>query len=133
MGRIQNNSFGAVLIACFLVGDAGAADLGVAAEDRLHFFATCAGRLSALMEHQWMFDGAGSEITLQQNVAVISVLDAIMPAGQGPQVLGWRISAKVAHRALLSSAAFSTDPQQALAAARQAEVLILPCTSMLLG
>jgi hypothetical protein len=56
-----------------------------------------------------------------------------MPPGQDPTVLGWRIEAKVAHRALLSSAAFSGDPRLAAAATRQADHLVAPCTALLLG
>lgn len=133
MGSLRKHTLGAILSAAMIPFAAGADDLGVAPPNQLHVFATCAGRLSALMEHQWMFDGPASDLTQKQNQAVVAVLDAITPPGQGPVVLGWRIEAKVAHRALLSSAAFTTDPRRTSSAARHADDLVRPCTAMLLG
>lgn len=133
MGSFRKHTLGAVLSAAMIPFAAGADDLAPAPPDQLHFFATCAGRLSALMEHQWMFDGPASDLTQKQNQAVVAVLDAITPPGQGPAVLGWRIEGKVAHRALLSSAAFGRDPRLTASAARQADDLVRPCTAVLLG
>lgn len=108
---------------------AGIAD----AEQQLRTFATCAGRLSAQMEWQWMFDGEGSETTQHQRATVIELLRAVMPDGRGREVLAWRINAKVAHRALLTRASFNDDPGDAAWALETATNLTADCTALLLS
>ena len=54
-----------------------------AQEDPVRFFATCAGRLSAEMEFQWMFDGARADTIQSERASVLDILDAIMPPDQG--------------------------------------------------
>ncbi|KMW56412.1 hypothetical protein AIOL_001366 [Candidatus Rhodobacter oscarellae] len=103
------------------------------ADAQLHGFATCAGRLSALMEHQWMFDGAASEETEHSRALVIDILDAMMPADRGRDVLSWRIEAKVAHSALLTRASFAQEPRDRIWAARTALRLTEDCQRFLLG
>lgn len=102
-------------------------------DDQLRVFANCAGRLSALMEHQWMFDGPGSEDTAAERALLIDLIEAIMPANRGREVLAWRIDAKMAHAMLLNRAAFSQDPREAVWAARMAERLVGQCRSYLLS
>jgi hypothetical protein len=133
MGSLRKHTLGAVLLAAMVPFAAGADDLVPAPPDQLRFFATCAGRLSALMEHQWMFDGPGSEVTAKQKQATNALLKAIMPPGQAQKVLGWQIEAKVAYRALLMNAVFVSDPRSGAFAVRRAEDLLRPCTALLLG
>ncbi len=102
-------------------------------DQQLSFFASCAGRLSATMEHQWMFDGPGSETTERQRNAVVDILETMIPKGQGRAVLALRIEAKMAHAALLTRATFSTEPQDAKWALRTAERLTSDCKSFLLS
>jgi hypothetical protein len=106
---------------------------GPASADPVRDFAVCAGRLSALMEEQWMFDGPGSEATERQLGAMVSLVEASMQAGEGPQVLNWRIGAKVAYRSLLFQARFGDDPGLAKTAAARAEALAAECRSMILS
>lgn len=101
--------------------------------DPLRTFANCAGRLSAFMEYQWMFDGEGSEQTQMQRAAMLDLIEATMAPDQARQILHWRISAKMAHAALLTRATFNDDPADALWAQRAAERLRLGCTSLLLS
>ena len=103
------------------------------AEDQLRTFAACAGRLSAMMEYQWMFDGPASETTKAQRAAVLELIDAIMPPGRGPEVLNWRISAKQAQSALLTRATFNDDPNDAKWAAQRAANQLTDCTGFLLS
>jgi hypothetical protein len=103
-----------------------------AADPLLREFSVCAGRLSALMEDQWMFDGPGSERTQTELAAIVSLIDASMPQGAGRQVLAWRIDTKVAHRALLHQARFVADPRLSQSAATRAEALAAECRSMVL-
>ena len=104
----------------------------IAGDALLDTFATCAGRLSAQMEYEWMFDGPAAERTGAQRAAMVALLAAILPEGRGPEVLARRISAKAAHSALLTRATFGDDPHAGWAA-RRAEVLVAECTALLLG
>jgi hypothetical protein len=111
----------------------GAVPAPAAANPLLRDFAVCAGRLSAVMEDQWMFDGPGSEHTEAELLAMVSLIEASMETGQGRQVLGWRVSAKVAHRALLHQARFAQDQSVAETAAARAEALTAACRTMILS
>jgi len=104
-----------------------------AADPLLREFAVCAGRLSAVMEDQWMFDGPASEQTADELAAVVSLIDASMPTGAGRQVMAWRIDAKVAQRALLHQARFARDTRLVETAAARAEALAANCRSMILS
>jgi hypothetical protein len=112
---------------------AGMLTTGPASADPVRDFAVCAGRLSALMEEQWMFDGPGSETTERQLGAMVSLIEASMHDGEGREVLDWRIKAKVAYRSLLFQARFGDDPGLAKTAAARAEALAAECRSMILS
>lgn len=103
------------------------------ADPLLRDFAVCAGRLSALMEDQWMFDGPGSEQTQTELQAMVSLIEASIAPYEGRQVLGWRVNAKLAHRTLLAQARFATDPAVAETAAARAEALAADCRGMILS
>ena len=80
-----------------------------------------------------MFDGAASERTMEQRAHVLDLIEAIMPADMGRDVLHWRISAKLAQSALLTRSVFNDDPDDALWAARMADRFTKDCTSLLLS
>jgi hypothetical protein len=90
-------------------------------------FATCTGRLSALVEYQWRSDGPASEDTARQRDAMADLLAAVTPPEAGMQAMALRIEAKVAHAALLAQARFDRRAQA------QALRLIGPCRGLLLG
>jgi hypothetical protein len=117
-------------LAVFMLGATGAPG---AADPLLREFAVCAGRLSALMEDQWMFDGPGSERTAAELGAVVSLIEASIAPGEGRQVMAWRVDAKVAQRRLLHQARFAEDPRLAETAAARAEALAASCRSMILS
>ncbi len=100
---------------------------------QLRTFATCAGRLSAVMEYQWMFDGEASEQTKLQRAAVIDLVEAVMPPDRGRDVLHWRISAKLAQSALLTRATFNDNADDAAWARQQAAQFERACTGLLLS
>ena len=104
-----------------------------AADPLLREFATCAGRLSAVMEDQWMFDGPASDQTKGELAAMVALVEASMPPDSGVRVMDWRIKAKVAQRALLHQARFRTDARLSAAAMARAEALTAECRSLLLG
>ena len=103
------------------------------AGDPLRFFASCAGRLSAEMEFQWMFDGAASEAVEAERDSVLDILDAIMPRDQGRSVLNWRIEAKMAQAALLTRAVFGTDERVQHRARLMAKRNLETCRAQLLS
>lgn len=102
-------------------------------DTQLRTFAACAGRMSAIMEYQWMFDGTASEQTQRQRAAMLDLIAAIMPADRGREVLNWRISAKMAQSALLTRATFNDDREDAAWASRMAEQQARECTALLLS
>ncbi|MEY4984865.1 MAG: hypothetical protein RIR62_3131 [Pseudomonadota bacterium] len=95
------------------------------------YFATCTGRLSALMEHQFLTDGPASDATRDRRDAMAEILDALAPPDQTARLMALRVDAKAAHRALLEQARFGPDPDRR--AAGQADRLIAACTGLLLG
>jgi hypothetical protein len=111
----------------------GAAPAPGATDPLLRDFAVCAGRLSAVMEDQWMFDGPASEQTAEELHAMVSLIEASMPEGAARQVLALRIDAKMAHRALLHQARFISDQRLAETAAARAEALAAGCRAMILS
>lgn len=117
-------------LAVFMLGVAPAPG---AADPLLRAFAVCAGRLSAVMEHQWMFDGPASEVTAVELKAMVTLIDASMPVGEARQVMAWRIDAKVAQRGLLHQARFAQDQRLAKKAAARAEALAAECRAKILS
>ncbi len=102
-------------------------------DNQLLQFATCAGRLSALMEHQWLIDGPASERTAKEVAAFSDLVQALIAPDQGRRVLALRIEAKVAQRALLMQADFGRDPRLTAHAARRAAELIGACRAIALS
>lgn len=102
-------------------------------DEQLRFFASCAGRLSAQMEFQWMFDGEASELTKQQRAGVLEILEAMIPQGRGSEVLAWRIEAKQAQAVLLTRGIFNENQRDAKMAQRLALRQISECRSVLLS
>lgn len=107
--------------------------LPAAADPLVREFAVCVGRLSAVMEDQWMFDGPASEKTKEELAAMVGLVEASMPEGAGAQAMDWRIKAKVAQRALLAQARFARDPRVAERAAARAEALAASCRALVLS
>lgn len=112
------------LVAVWQAPQALAFDEGTAA---LNQFAVCAGRFSALMEHQWLVDGPASEQTARHRAAMLSLVDAVQSNGNAVQAMHWRVSAKVAHAGLLSRAHFAQDA----VAARQSDALLQGCRDLI--
>lgn len=87
-------------------------------EDPLHLFATCAGRFSAEMEHQWLLSDPGADLMAARRAAMLELVAAVGTPETASRALALRIEAKVAHKALLSRATFGGDPWAADMAAR---------------
>ena len=96
-------------------------------------FAGCTGRLSALMEHQWLLSDPEADRTETRRAAMIALLDAVTPPDAALAALARRIEAKQAQAVLLTRATFGQDPAQAAFAATRAEAEIARCLANLLG
>jgi hypothetical protein len=99
----------------------GFAGCGPASADPLlRDFAICAGRFSALVEHQWLVDGPASEVSADTLDSLLALVAAVEEPGMDATVMGWRLEAKVAQKALLTRAHFAQD---SLAEKRASELL----------
>lgn len=116
----------ALVVALAPFGPAGAET--DAATEQLRFFATCTGRLSALMESQWMFDGPASDLTKDRRDAMLSLVEAVALPEDARRVLLWRVEAKQAQAALLQQAHFG-QAQAAETARRLSDRLVQDCTA----
>lgn len=100
-------------------------------DPQLQFFASCAGRLSATMEHQWNYDTASADITRTRRAHMIDLVSATMPEDSGRDVLMVRIEAKHAQARLLRRAVINRDQDDANWAHSRANALLQDCTSVL--
>lgn len=96
-------------------------------------FAVCTGRLSALMEHQWLISDPAADETHDLRAAMIQLLEAVTTPQTARAALYVRIDAKVAHAGLLTRATFNTDPKDADWAKHRASEQIGACQAMLLS
>ncbi|WP_321364125.1 hypothetical protein [uncultured Celeribacter sp.] len=99
----------------------------------LRSFAYCAGRFSAELEFSWMFAEMDSDRIARERLAMISLLDAVSPLDEGPNVLHLRLVAKFAHSELLTRMRFNTRPEEAAIARQRAEVEIAQCRALILS
>lgn len=95
-------------------------------------FATCTGRLSATMEHQWLMSDPASAETARQRAAMIDLMEAVM--GDDPdRMLQLRIEGKMAHAALLQRGYLNADAEDAAWAQRRSANEIGYCLHLMLG
>jgi hypothetical protein len=123
---------------CVAAGMVSATPIPVSPTQQAQVFAVCAGRLSALTEHQWLTDGPASEKTARLRDAFADLLEAVEPEARaagmpGTSTIAWRVGAKAAERALLDDALFATDPGRRKRAGAAAEANIAACRGLILG
>ncbi|MBS0123175.1 hypothetical protein [Thetidibacter halocola] len=118
-----------VAMACLATGV-----LAEGPQDRATSFATCTGRWSAVMEHEWLMGRDGSEAEMRR-ATFVTLLEAAMPdpAVDAPDLLHLRIAAKHALAHLLQQADLGTDPATARRARAMARNQLAPCRTLLLG
>ena len=126
-----------VFLVLFLAAEAGLA-LPQSPSERAQFFAICAGRFSALAEHQRLFDGAASEAADAQRREFDTLLEAVLPDARdwgmpGNMVLSWRLTAKMAQAELLHRSVFQRDDMIAEHSRRAADRLFAECRNRVLG
>jgi hypothetical protein len=113
------------ILTAMAVGFAGCGP--ASADPLLKDFAICAGRFSALVEHQWMVDGPASDASAGTRDSLLALVEAVEEPEMEATVMGWRIEAKVAQKALLQRAHFAND---GVAEAR-AEELLQACAALI--
>lgn len=133
MGSLKTIISSLVLSAAILPMGSAALAQSLPHADPLRFFASCAGRLSAEMEFQWMFDTAAADRVEEERASVLDILDALMAPDQGRDVLNWRVEAKIAQAALLTRATFSDNQRVATQARKLAVYNLESCRTQLLG
>lgn len=87
----------AVLTLGLCSGPAGAGPM-------LRDFATCTGRYSALVEHQWLVNGPASEQSARVRDSLWALVEAVAAPEDATQAMAWRIEAKAGQKALLARA-----------------------------
>jgi hypothetical protein len=112
-------------LAVMLLGFAGGGP--ASADPLLREFAVCAGRYSALVEHQWLVDGPASVTSAGTRDSLLALVEAVAPPEMGAAAMGWRIEAKVAQKALLARAHFAGDN----AAKKRAAELLQACAALI--
>jgi hypothetical protein len=121
------------LLASFAVPAPAADGLPDTPRDLLYLFASCAGRMSALTEHQRLFDGPGSEVTARQRDDLADLAGAIaeaLPNLPDHQVMAWRVEAKAAAAGLFAQGAFGRIDRRA-AAQDIAKARVAECRALL--
>jgi hypothetical protein len=131
MGALR--TLGAALAACVATQSAA---LPVSPHERARVFADCAGWLLAVEEHQRIFDGAASEETARRRAAFLDMLDAVLPHAEAQGLppgtaMSWRVTARAEQSALLTRAAFATDPRARAPALVAAEAREAACVALL--
>jgi hypothetical protein len=96
------------------------------ADPLLKDFAICAGRFSALVEHHWMVDGPASDASAGTRDSLLALVEAVQDRGSEATVMGWRIEAKAAQKALLTRAHFAKDG----VAKKRASELLQACAAL---
>ena len=96
--------------------------------ERVRLFASCAGRLSATIEHGWLIDRSDGSTEQRQRRGFEELIAAILPDARAAG-----IAAKFAQARLLQTASFHRDTRRAARARMLAEQELARCTAILPG
>ena len=123
----------AIALTCLLLPPAcRAAPQAVALPDAPRLLADCTGRLSALLEHQWLMAAPEARETEDLRARTLALLAAATDPEPAPKIthalLAARIEAKAAQAALLARATFGPPSPRA---ARRARSEIARCRALL--
>lgn len=102
-------------------------------DDLAMVFAACAGRYSAELEHAWLMNTPQAEELASTRADLLALLEAVMTPETARDALNYRIEAKIAQSALLTTAEFGTNPERTKAAKRLAERHLKGCKRLLLS
>lgn len=116
----------AVIGVVFLSGSAQASS------DLVRIFASCAGRFSAETEHAWLLGDKRADHFEDRLEIFVTLLDAIVADEDRRSLLNFRVDAKLAHSALLTSTTFADQKERAARARSLANIHLLTCDRLLL-
>ncbi|MBL3702721.1 hypothetical protein GI582_08450 [Sulfitobacter sp. BDSS02] len=116
-----------------VVGICGAPPERDTSPDLQFAFATCVGRFTALMQHQWLTGPQRSDETKRQQRQMIALLDAVTPPEDKRRAMSQRIQSKHAFISLLTRIRVSRDPAYKRWAQNRVERDINACRGLLLG
>lgn len=106
------------------------------ADTMVREFATCTGRLSAMMGNPDIIAGLTPQQLRDDRDSFSDLLAASLPGRSdmalSRQALTWRVQARAAHHSLLQIAAYSPDPRRARIARATLRAQITACRAMLL-
>lgn len=119
-------------IVALILGVFVAAPAIAARDDIAHTFATCAGRLSAEVEHAWLMSDPRADDLQAQRVQLQELVRAIAVRDRARHLFHAQIDAKMAHAVLLQAASFSGDTRHKQLAKRHAIVRLAACQGLLL-
>lgn len=103
-------------------------------QERTQIFATCLGRYSAEMEHDWLVGEDAEDAQTHREMFEMLLFDVAPASGMtGPEILDLRIHAKMAHAQLLQTATFHTDPERKRLARAAVQRAIRPCEMLILA
>lgn len=95
--------------------------------------ASCTGRLSAQLEHQWLLQDPDADRTERSRATMIDLLDLVTDPDTAHEALHIRIVAKEAQSRLLMRAMFNGDRDDAAWARKRAEAQVSACAGLLLS
>ena len=84
------------------------------------------------MEHAWLLQDDSADEFHGRLTTFASLVEATVATDQRRALLTYRIEAKLAHSALLTTASFSTDTTRSTAAREMANGHLLSCNRLLL-
>lgn len=96
-------------------------------------FATCAGRMYALLEHHWLIAPDKVAETQALHMHFSDLVDATMSPERSREILTTRVEARMSFRKMLEASKFSKQTEQNLWLEHRVTQLITQCRSMLLS
>lgn len=125
------------IIPAFLISLQLAASPAVASttqfSDPTRQFATCAGRMFALLEHHWLISPEKADETQAVHAHFADLIDATMTPDRSSEILATRVEARISFRKMLEASRFNTKTDQQIWAQQRVDHLISECRSMLLS
>ncbi|GGG77013.1 hypothetical protein GCM10011415_27320 [Salipiger pallidus] len=106
--------------------------------ERMRLFATCAGRVAARIEHDWLLARGSDPVRTRLRRDLDALIEALLPITlaqglDGARALHLRLSAKVAQAVLLQQADLGPDNTHAERARRLAHGQLSTCQALLPG
>jgi len=101
--------------------------------DPMTTLAACTGRLSAMMEFQWLVQDPTSDATRFRRDAMAELLAYVTPPGNAVQAMALRVEGKLAVARLLQRAHFGARGAGADWASKRAARLLADCAALMVS